>query len=311
MSALPPTAHDPSRATAAMRTILDRCANGELPPNVALMQLIASARSPAEVAAAIGFPVPRAAFPEAGDRLHRLAALWQETPGAWETVKEAFAAAADPTPTDDVGTGRHARLFDRLAVGEPDAGAALYTLGRSDLLEAATGSIVLALDRWGLLGAERDVLDVGCGPGRIALALAPRVRAVTGIDVSTGMLGRARERRRGVENVSFHYTSGTDLAGFGDASFDLVLAVDAFPYMVEAGGDLARVQILEAARVLAPGGSLVIFNFSYAHSLDEQQEIVGRLARSAGLAVVRSGTRDLDWWDGTTFHLERRRQTTE
>ncbi|WP_230423442.1 class I SAM-dependent methyltransferase [Streptomyces radicis] len=42
------------------------------------------------------------------------------------------------------------------------------------------------------LGRDDGVLDIGCGTGQLALALAPRVRAVVGLDPEPDMLRRAR-----------------------------------------------------------------------------------------------------------------------
>ncbi|MFC7165530.1 class I SAM-dependent methyltransferase [Halospeciosus flavus] len=54
-------------------------------------------------------------------------------------------------------------------------------------------------------GPDDVVLDVGCGTGAIALALAPDAGRVVGRDVSEGMMAQAREKaeERGLENVEF------------------------------------------------------------------------------------------------------------
>ncbi len=41
-------------------------------------------------------------------------------------------------------------------------------------------------------GPEDSVLDLACGPGSLALRLAPHVREVTGLDLTPGMLEQAR-----------------------------------------------------------------------------------------------------------------------
>ena len=54
--------------------------------------------------------------------------------------------------------------------------------------------------------AELGVLDVGCGSGRLALAMAPAARFVTGLDRDAGALAEARRRAAaaGLANVEFH-----------------------------------------------------------------------------------------------------------
>jgi len=54
-----------------------------------------------------------------------------------------------------------------------------------------------------LLKSDMDILDFGCGTGLLSLALRSRVRSVTGVDSSQGMLDVFNEKvtRGGVSNV--------------------------------------------------------------------------------------------------------------
>jgi SAM-dependent methyltransferase len=105
--------------------------------------------------------------------------------------------------------------------------------------------------------------------------------------------------------VSFLQTSGLDLAPFRDRSFDLVLAVDSFPYLFQAGSALVARHVAEAARVLRPGGDLVILNLSYRDDLGEDRRDLAALATGA-FDLRRDGTREFRHWDGAAFHLVRR-----
>jgi ubiquinone/menaquinone biosynthesis C-methylase UbiE len=73
------------------------------------------------------------------------------------------------------------------------------------------------------------VLDIGTGSGRLAIELAKARDCnfnIVGLDISQGMLQRAREnaRQAGVENkIDFVPATGTDLP-FSDKSFDLVIS---------------------------------------------------------------------------------------
>jgi ubiquinone/menaquinone biosynthesis C-methylase UbiE len=93
------------------------------------------------------------------------------------------------------------------------------------------------------------VLDIGCGIGRIERALASHVGAITGIDLSPGMVAEARRRCRGLPNVTFQLCNGRDLADYDDQSVDLVLAVDSFPCLVAVDLAIAEAHMRDAARL--------------------------------------------------------------
>jgi SAM-dependent methyltransferase len=193
--------------------------------------------------------------------------------------------------------------YDRAVAVAPEAAVALYSLGDPAILDRATSELVALLDDWSLLGTDRVALDIGCGIGRIERALATRLRHITGIDLSPAMIAEAKRRSAGVANVDFLVCNGRELPQFSAAAFDLVLAIDSFPCVVAVSSEIARRYIRDAARLLRPGGSLAIFNYSYRGDLAADRAEIGVCAKALGLSVLRNGTRDLGLWDGTSFLL--------
>jgi ubiquinone/menaquinone biosynthesis C-methylase UbiE len=97
-------------------------------------------------------------------------------------------------------------------------------------------------------------LDVGCGTGVLARELAAAGLEMTGLDPSEGMLAVAREHSPAVELVQ---GSGTDLP-FEDGSFDLVVTVATLHHI--AAPDAVRATLGELARVVKPGGRIVVWD---------------------------------------------------
>ncbi|ACL55975.1 Methyltransferase type 11 [Methylobacterium nodulans ORS 2060] len=285
---------------------LARLAGGEVPASVALMHIAAAAESAGAVEAALAGAADRAEG--AGrERIAEALAVWRASPQAWGTV-QAVLGGIDHGLSGEDGTdvvAALARAFDRAAQISPEGSVALYALGNADLLRAATQEIVARLDAWGLLGPGRRVVDLGCGIGRIAAALAPRVAQVVGLDIAPAMIAAARARCAGLPNVAFHLGTGRDLAPVATGSADLLLAVDCLPYLVQAGEAVLRGYVREAARVLRPRGDFVILNFSYRGDLARDRRDAARLSREHGFALKRDGTADFATWDGRSFHLRR------
>ena len=292
----------------ALADTLDGCARGELSPEVALLRLLIALRDQHALRAALHDLTRRVDLDgERRDAIARIAGVLDADPEgcarALRLLEQERAAAGATSPEQAL---EHCReLFDRLAEDSPEASVALYSFGRPELLNAATDEVVELLERLGVLGPERQVLEIGCGIGRFAQALASRVAAITGIDIAPAMIETARERCAGLANVMLLETFGRDLSPFRSASFDLVLAVDAMPYIWRAGTAVVATHFAEIARVLRRGGDCVILNLSYRADLARDRKDVRRLAEAAALRVLRNGTLDLRLWDGATFLLRK------
>lgn len=100
------------------------------------------------------------------------------------------------------------------------------------------------------IGSEDDVLEIGCGVGRVGWALATHCRHWTGVDISPNMLTYAA-RLQGAGNIRLTQLQSTGLESFADNSFNIVYTTDMFEHLDEI--DRWR-YVREAFRVLRPGG---------------------------------------------------------
>jgi ubiquinone/menaquinone biosynthesis C-methylase UbiE len=92
----------------------------------------------------------------------------------------------------------------------------------------------------------KEVLEIGCGTGLLLERMGPFVRRAVGVDLSPGMLERARAR-----GLEVHEGSATALP-FPDASFDVSCSFKVLAHVREIETALA-----EMVRVVRPGGVAV------------------------------------------------------
>jgi SAM-dependent methyltransferase len=99
----------------------------------------------------------------------------------------------------------------------------------------------------------KTLLDVGCGDAAFAMEFIRRGGRATGLDADPAMVAAARQRTRPAGARICLVAARAQNLPFKDATFDRVLAVTTLCFVHDA----ARA-VEEMARVLKPGGSLVI-----------------------------------------------------
>jgi SAM-dependent methyltransferase len=163
------------------------------------------------------------------------------------------------------------RLTRRLAERQPSQGFFAGAAGKWDRLrEELYGRTFTQEAFLGLLPADWVVADLGCGTGQVAAALAPHVRGVLAVDQSAAMLKAARRRLSEFPNVELK--QGTlEALPLDAATCDAALLLLALTYVE----DPARV-VAEAARILRPGGRLVVADL-LRHDREEFRREMGQL----------------------------------
>jgi ubiquinone/menaquinone biosynthesis C-methylase UbiE len=153
------------------------------------------------------------------------------------------------------------------------------------------------------------VLDVGCGPGRLAVTFAQRTApsgSVDGIDPSPEMINRATARAR-KHGVPARFQVGyAQRLPFADDTFDAAACTLALHHVAD---DDRQTAVAEMYRVLKPGGRLLIAEFQMGrghrhpgprwlrHSTggEDMIKIALDLVTAAGFAGISSGPTNLGW----------------
>lgn len=185
------------------------------------------------------------------------AAIWtavrdlsRRTPAVQEDAERARVVLAE--------RDERARAFFRSEAGKWDG-------VRTELFGARLDLIPLA----GLL-AGADVADLGCGTGGLLQAMAPVAHSLVGVDREPEMLTSARARLASFSNVCLHQGELESLP-LPSASVDVAFAVLVLHLVASPPRVLA-----EAARILRPGGRLVLLDLR-PHDRSEYRETMGHL----------------------------------
>ena len=217
--------------------------------------------------------------------------------------------------TLDGADGTHAELWDltrRRWGGRPGTDQDLRRLARvlARRTEASQQFFATSADRWdrlreemfgsdfslrallGLLPASWTMGDLGCGTGATVAMLSPHVKRVTGVDASEEMLAAARARTVGFPHVDLRL--GTlEALPIDSGSLDAATMMLVLHHLPSPALALA-----EAARVLAPGGRLLIVDMAphereeYRHQMGHiwlgfSEEHMQKLLQQAGFGTIR------------------------
>lgn len=143
----------------------------------------------------------------------------------------------------------------------------------------------------GLLPSNWVVGDLGCGTGALLSTLAQSVERVIGVDSSDEMLAAARERTADLNNVELRRGTLEGLP-IEDATLDAATMMLVLHHLPTPG-----VAIAEAARVLKPGGRLLIVDMAPHEREDYRQQMghvwlgfsddqISRWLQQAGLSRI-------------------------
>lgn len=145
-----------------------------------------------------------------------------------------------------------------------------------------------------LLDADSVVGDLGCGTGHLTAMIAPHVARVVSVDGSAEMLAAARARVTGLANVELHLGDLEQLP-LADHTLDAAIHSLVLHYVADPGRAIA-----EAARILRPGGRLVVLDMM-PHERDDLQQRMGHVWRGFSESQME------EWF--TAAGLERARYT--
>jgi len=171
--------------------------------------------------------------------------------------------------------------------------------------EAATKLLIELAE----LAPADQVLDVACGPGLVACAVAPHVRHVIGVDLTPAMIDKAVElqSRQGLSNLDW-LVGDVSLLPFAKDQFSAALTRYSLHHVL----DPLRA-VSEMVRVVRPGGRVVVADLVLPAEQGRAYDRVERLRDPSHVGVLSNaevaklmtdlGLVDLRW-TGYLFELE-------
>lgn len=160
-----------------------------------------------------------------------------------------------------------------------------------------------------------DVLEIGCGVGRITRVLAERGANVRALDVSERMLDGARELNPQLANVEWILGDGYSLAGIETSSVDVCHSHVVFQHIPDPEVTLGYVR--EMGRVMRPGGwaGFHVSNDPSVHRPHGRSSSQSRLEWLRGLVLSVFGRaprgQSNPAWVGSAVDLERLKDVAE
>ena len=188
---------------------------------------------------------------------------------------------------------------NRLAYRDPDV-AKFWEEGRRDL-DTLLGTLGVTVE------PADEVVEIGCGIGRLTRVLAERGASVRAIDVSERMLDLAREHNAHVTNVEWILGDGESLRPIEDASADACVSHVVFQHIPDEEITLGYVR--EMGRVLRPRG-WAAFQISNAPAIHRRRAL-GERVRGFLAGALGRGPRGQarPAWLGSAVDLDRLRET--
>lgn len=166
------------------------------------------------------------------------------------------------------------------------------------------GRLIQAIGKRCVIDEATEVLDIGCGNGVTTIGIASSFGCtILGLDVSQALIDEARAKveREGLKRIDFQLTSG-GIPPFPENTYDAVLFISSLS-LFESKSDV----LMEARRVLKPGGTLVVANIVVSENLPPKGSnqpmfascIAGALPRDSMTSLIENtGFREVvtvDW----------------
>lgn len=127
-----------------------------------------------------------------------------------------------------------------------------------------------------MTNAQDTVLECACGTGIITACVAQRCKSIIATDYSEGMLGQAKSKCSGLNNVTIQKANIMQL-DFADNSFDKVIAGNVIHLLDDPSGAMKELE-----RVCKPGGKIILPTY-VNHEKTGKPSFIVRMLKKIGV----------------------------